>query len=175
MMRPASSASSTDIIEKLGKAIREFTRDIEQLELARNEDRATIRELEIGVLKGPCSSKVKVKWGLDPRSLMPLVVRLGKTRKEEIVRFDKARLDVEFGKMLKARVLNPEQTELQTQLRRDIRVSVRHGEHAPSSACARAYLHILQAIQDRVTKMEDHLHTSKKKLNEFKTGKPSIK
>jgi len=64
MMRPASSASSTDIIERLGKAIREFTRDIEQLELARNEDRATIRELEIGVLKGPCSSKVK--WGLDP-------------------------------------------------------------------------------------------------------------
>jgi hypothetical protein len=62
---------------------------------------------------------------------MPLVVaRLGKTRKEEIVRFDKARLDVEFGKMLKARVLNPEQTELQTQLRRDIRVSGRHGERA---------------------------------------------
>jgi hypothetical protein len=56
-MRPASSASSTDIIDRLGKAIREFTRDIEQLELARNEDHATIRELEIGVLKGPCSSK----------------------------------------------------------------------------------------------------------------------
>jgi hypothetical protein len=33
--------------------IHEFARDIESLELARNEDHATIRELEIGVLKGP--------------------------------------------------------------------------------------------------------------------------
>lgn len=54
--------------------------------------------------------------------------------------------------MLRARILSPEQTELQTQLRRDIR-----------------------AIQDRVTKMEDHLHASKKKVNEVRTGKPSIK
>ena len=38
------------------------------------------------------------------------------------MRFDKARSDVEFGRMLRARVLSPEQTELQTQLRRDIRV-----------------------------------------------------
>jgi hypothetical protein len=45
-----------------------------------------------------------------------------KTRKEEIVRFDKARSDVEFGRMLRARILSPEQTELQAQLRRDIRV-----------------------------------------------------
>ncbi|KAH9178383.1 hypothetical protein EDB89DRAFT_1930924, partial [Lactarius sanguifluus] len=53
--------------------------------------------------------------------------------------------------MLKSRFLSPEQTELQTQLRRNIR-----------------------SIQDRVTKMEDHLQASKKKLNEFKTGRPSI-
>jgi len=38
------------------------------------------------------------------------------------VRFDKARSDVVFGRMLRARILSPEQTELQTQLRRDIRV-----------------------------------------------------
>jgi len=68
------------------------------------------------------------------------------------VRFDKARSDVEFGRMLRTRILSPEQTELQTQLRRDIR-----------------------AIQDRVTKMEDHLQGSKKKLNEVKTGRPGIK
>ena len=47
---------------------------------------------------------------------------LAKTRKEEITRFDKARSDVEFGKMLKSRFLSPEQTELQTQLRRNTRV-----------------------------------------------------
>jgi hypothetical protein len=41
-----------DDVEGLAKAIRESERDLEQLELARNEDRVTIRELEIGVLKG---------------------------------------------------------------------------------------------------------------------------
>lgn len=40
-------------VEGLAKIIRECERDVEQLEHARSEDRATIRELEIGVLKGP--------------------------------------------------------------------------------------------------------------------------
>ena len=52
-MQPTSSPSSADIVEGLTKMIREFARDIEQLELARHEDNATLRELEIGVLKGP--------------------------------------------------------------------------------------------------------------------------
>jgi hypothetical protein len=43
---------SADIKEGLAKTIDEFTRDIELLELTRNEDLATFRELEIGVLKG---------------------------------------------------------------------------------------------------------------------------
>jgi hypothetical protein len=34
------------------KTIYDLERDIEPLELVRNEDRATIRELEIGLLKG---------------------------------------------------------------------------------------------------------------------------
>lgn len=75
--------------------------------------------------------------------------------------------------MMKARILSPEQTELQTQLRRDMRVSLK------DTGMYVAFMHkltrILQSIQDRVTKMEDHLQGSKKKLNEFKTGKPSIK
>jgi nucleoporin NUP159 len=50
---------------------------------------------------------------------------LAKTSKEEIARFDKARSDVEFGNMLKTRMLSPEQTELQTQLRRGIQVSAK--------------------------------------------------
>ncbi|KAH9029814.1 hypothetical protein EDB85DRAFT_2249877 [Lactarius pseudohatsudake] len=71
---------------------------------------------------------------------------------EEITCFDKAQSDMKFGKMLKSRFLSPKQTELQTQLHRNI-----------------------QSIQDQVTKMEDHLQASKKKLKEFKTGWPSIK
>jgi len=50
-MRPAS-APSADIKEDLAKTIGEFARQVELLEVARNEDRASIRELEIGVLKG---------------------------------------------------------------------------------------------------------------------------
>ncbi len=55
-MKPTSGRSPVDILNGLTKTIREFSRDIEQLELARNEDNATIRELEIGVLKGPLTS-----------------------------------------------------------------------------------------------------------------------
>jgi hypothetical protein len=54
-MRLTSSVPPVDL-ERLETTIREFARDIEQLELARNEDRATIRELEIGVLKGLLTS-----------------------------------------------------------------------------------------------------------------------
>jgi hypothetical protein len=60
-MKPSSGRSSADILEGLTKTIREFGSDIEQLELARNEDNATIRELEIGVLKGPLTSLWPVK------------------------------------------------------------------------------------------------------------------
>jgi len=51
-MKPSLGRSSADILEGLTKTIRECASDIEQLDLARNEDNATIRELEIGVLKG---------------------------------------------------------------------------------------------------------------------------
>lgn len=46
------------------------------------------------------------------------------TRKEEIVRFSKAKADPEFSKMLKMRTLGPDATETQSQLRKQIRVSV---------------------------------------------------
>jgi len=40
------------------------------------------------------------------------------------VRFDKARTDSEFAKLLKVRTLGPEYLEIQSQLRRDIRVGI---------------------------------------------------
>ena len=55
-MKPSSGRSSADVLEDLTKTIRECASDIEQLELARSEDNATIRELEIGVLKGLLTS-----------------------------------------------------------------------------------------------------------------------
>jgi hypothetical protein len=62
-MRPTSSPSFFDITVGLTKIIHEFARDIEQLELARNEDNAALRELEIGVLKGSFTS-LRERWGL---------------------------------------------------------------------------------------------------------------
>ena len=44
------------------------------------------------------------------------------TRKEEIVRFSKAKNDPEFSKMLKSRTLGPDAAETQSQLRRQIQV-----------------------------------------------------
>ena len=44
--------------------------------------------------------------------------------KEEIARFNKARTDTEFAKLLKVRTLGPEYLEIQSQLRRDIRVCI---------------------------------------------------
>jgi hypothetical protein len=55
------------------------------------------------------------------------------------VRFDKARSDVEFGRMLRTRILSPEQTELQTQLRRDIRVGRSSSAYASAYACHRQF------------------------------------
>ncbi|KAH7912317.1 hypothetical protein BJ138DRAFT_973611, partial [Hygrophoropsis aurantiaca] len=74
------------------------------------------------------------------------------TKKEEIVRFNRAKTDTEFAKMLKVRTLGPEYLETQTQLRRDIR-----------------------AIRDRIQKLEDHLQASKKRISEFRTGKPALR
>lgn len=97
-------------------------------------------------LKQQRSSLRKALRDLDNNMLKAL------TKKEEIVRFDKARTDSEFAKLLKVRTLGPEYLEVQSQLRRDIR-----------------------AVRDRVQKLEDHLQASKRRLQEFKTGKPSFR
>ncbi|TDL16488.1 hypothetical protein BD410DRAFT_902018 [Rickenella mellea] len=74
------------------------------------------------------------------------------TRKEEIVRFSRAKADPEFAKMLKVRTLGPEHAETQTLLRKQIR-----------------------SINDRVEQLEDHLQSCMKKLSEYRTGKPSFR
>ncbi|KAI0059163.1 hypothetical protein BV25DRAFT_1918637 [Artomyces pyxidatus] len=120
-------AFTYDKITRLGKDIKAHVGDLAHLAESRKEDLATIREFESNLLRA-------------------------KTRKEEIVHFDKAKSDVEFAKMLKTRFLGPEHTELQTKLRRDI-----------------------EDVNDRITKMEDTLATHKKDLSRVKTGKPGIK
>jgi len=49
---------------------------------------------------------------------------IAKTRKEEIARFQKAKNDKEFAKILKSRSLGPELSETQMHLRKSIRVRI---------------------------------------------------
>ncbi|KAH8094446.1 hypothetical protein BXZ70DRAFT_947463 [Cristinia sonorae] len=114
--------------------VHEFARIMKSLE----KDVAELKEIKGGHVK-------------SIRELESSLLR-ATTRKEEIIRFDKASTDAEFAKLLKSRTLGPEHLETQTQLRRQIRV-----------------------IRDRVQTLEDHLQAAKKRLNQFKTGKPAVR
>lgn len=100
--------------------------------------------------------------------LLKLIQPLASTRKEEISRFAKAKSDQEFGRMLKSRTLGPEHLEAQMQLRRSVRVSGMHKRIEPRLICSKI-------IWDRIEKLEDHLQAFKKRINESKSGRPSIK
>ncbi|KAG8212928.1 hypothetical protein J3R82DRAFT_11286 [Butyriboletus roseoflavus] len=114
-------------IEEYGRVLANVQVDVKELKLQRVSLRKSLKELDSNMLKVT-------------------------TRKEEIIRFNKAKTDVEFAKMLKIRTLAPEYSETQSQLRKNIR-----------------------AIKDRVQKLEDHLQTSKKRINELRTGRPSLR
>ncbi|KAG6884149.1 hypothetical protein C0993_000926, partial [Termitomyces sp. T159_Od127] len=112
---------------QFGKILLHFEKDLDELHDIRIAQRTQLKEIQSNVLKA-------------------------KTRREEIGRFNRAKDDKEFAKMLKARSLGPEHIETQAQLRRAIRT-----------------------IRDRVQTLEDHLKGSKKKLTQVKTGRPSIR
>ncbi|KAH0584932.1 hypothetical protein H2248_008204 [Termitomyces sp. 'cryptogamus'] len=112
---------------QFGRILVQFEKDLDELRDIRLAQHTQLKEIQSNALKA-------------------------KTRKEEIGRFDRAKNDKEFAKMLRARSLGPEHLETQAQLRRAIRV-----------------------IRDRVQTLEDHLRGSKKKLTQVKTGRPSIR
>ncbi|KIK63689.1 hypothetical protein GYMLUDRAFT_40753 [Collybiopsis luxurians FD-317 M1] len=85
------------------------------------------------------------------RDVGKMMIKAG-TRREEIARFNKAKSDNEFSKMLKSRTLGPEHLESQTQMRRNIR-----------------------ALRTKVDQLEDQLRAQKKRLTEVKSGRPTIK
>ncbi|KIK81178.1 hypothetical protein PAXRUDRAFT_833034 [Paxillus rubicundulus Ve08.2h10] len=114
-------------IKEYGRLLADVQTDVKELKSQRGSLRKVLRELDSNMLKAG-------------------------TRKEEIIRFNRAKTDAEFSKMLKVRTLGPEYMETQSQLRRDIR-----------------------AIRDRVQKLEDHLQVSKKRINELKLGRPSLR
>ncbi|KAF9463874.1 hypothetical protein BDZ94DRAFT_1282304 [Collybia nuda] len=112
---------------QFGQVLQQYQQDLETLKELREKQSHALRSLQSNMLKAG-------------------------TRREEISRFNKAKDDNEFAKMLKARTLGPEHLETQTQLRRNIR-----------------------AMRDRIEKLEEHLKTSKKKLSQLNSGKPGLR
>ncbi|KAF7306316.1 hypothetical protein MIND_00422800 [Mycena indigotica] len=95
--------------------------------------------------------ETEAQWEKRIRDLENNLLKAG-TRREEVGRFLKAQHDKDFAKMLKARSLGPEHLETQTHLRRTVR-----------------------AVQDRVQKLESHLHEHKKRLSRADSGKPGLR
>ncbi|TFK40216.1 hypothetical protein BDQ12DRAFT_602582 [Crucibulum laeve] len=112
---------------QFGQLLKQYEQDLVELKEKREKQKQMLRELQRSMLKAG-------------------------TRREEIVRFNKAKNDAEFAKMLRARTLGPEHLETQTQLRRNIRI-----------------------MRDRIQKLEANLQASKKKLAQSTTGKPGFR
>jgi len=103
-------------IKTWGQVLKTLQDDIEQLHENRMTISQSLRELESSVLRG------KLSRYFDSSEIAVDVDLTAGTKKEEIARFNKAKTDPEFAKMLKVRTLGPEHLETQSQLRRDIRV-----------------------------------------------------
>jgi nucleoporin NUP159 len=102
-------------LKQFGALLLQYQSDLQSLEVDRDREKQALKEIKSNILKGAqlfIFSSVS-----EPMSLV------AGTRREEIARFNKAKDDKEFAKMLKARTLGPEHSETQTQLRKSIRVS----------------------------------------------------
>lgn len=84
---------------QFGTVLRQYSKDLKELKEMRDVQKSALKALQSETLKAA-------------------------TRKEEIERFNKAKSDEEFKKMLKSRSLGPENFEAQTQLRRNIWASI---------------------------------------------------
>jgi nucleoporin NUP159 len=96
------------------QVLQQYEQDLSALKEARDTQSQALRELQSNMLKGMCRTAAAPN--------QTLICLIAGTRKEEIIRFNKAKNDSDFAKMLKSRTLGPEHLETQTQLRRDIRV-----------------------------------------------------
>ncbi|KAL0063673.1 hypothetical protein AAF712_009365 [Marasmius tenuissimus] len=127
--------------EDLGDASKWGLCDAPQMSATLLQYEKDVRELKEG------TQKQKQSIGELNKSM----IKAG-TRREEIARFNKAKSDNEFVKMLKSRTLGPEHLETQTQLRRNIR-----------------------NLSTRVEQLEDQLKSHKKKIAEYNSGRPFLR
>lgn len=104
---------------QFGQVLLQYQQDLDTLKELRGKQTHALRSLQSNMLKGTSHPL---------QSIFISTIRPAGTRREEISRFNKAKDDNEFAKMLKARTLGPEHLETQTQLRRNIRVSVHRSQ-----------------------------------------------
>lgn len=155
-------------LELFGKLLHTLEPDIQEIKKWNGIANGTVNELEASLLKGMPSPFVLA----TTNSLLLSLIAAG-ARKEEIVRFSKAKTDKEFARMMKSRTLHPEQVEMQHQLRRRYRVS-RPGLTVNYTGLS-PFICIIQVLCDSLDQLETHLRNCKKRVNEYVTGKPSFK
>lgn len=115
--------------------------DLELLKESRDEAKKVLKELGSGVVKGLFIITFKsLRYAYHSRA--------ANTRKEEIERFNRAKEDDNFAKMLRGRTLGPEHLETRARLR---------GE--------------LMRRKTEVSKLEDVLKEYKKKVSSMKSYK----
>jgi nucleoporin NUP159 len=103
-------------ITQLGGKLRHIQSDLSSLQKLRIEHAAAIRALRGQMLKGTCD-----RFSERLSRMLKKIFAAG-TRKEEVVRFHRAKTDKEFAMILRERTLGPEHLEAQNQLRKDVRV-----------------------------------------------------
>lgn len=103
-------------IKTWGLVLKTLQHNIKQIGENRLSLLQSLRQLESSMLRGGAIRFSKLDMSTDKFS--------AGTKKEEITRFNRAKTDPEFAKMLKVRTLGPEHLETQSQLRRDIRVGL---------------------------------------------------
>lgn len=107
-------------LEAFSKLIKGIEKDIIAVYETNKELVPVVKEIESDLLKGRFFCHYKCIRHVD--------YSLAETRKEEIVRFSKAKADPDFARMLKTRTLGPEAAETQSHLRKQIRVSTMETE-----------------------------------------------
>ncbi|VDC04817.1 unnamed protein product [Peniophora sp. CBMAI 1063] len=124
---PGRVVPTMDMVQSVGKQVHGLVDDLEYLRTSFEEDQGFVRELETGLLRA-------------------------KTRKEVVAKFDAAKDDEGYSRIMKSQSLNPDHSEQQTQLRRSIRT-----------------------ITERVAQLEGKLQADKRRLEETRLGKSRIK
>ena len=122
-LRTADASSNANCslrdIHQFGENIRQMRSNLSLLQRLRAEHASANRALRGQMLKGNCHGSSERSYPILNEALVACAAG---TKKEEVVRFHRAKTDAEFAMILRERTLGPEHLETQNQLRKDVRV-----------------------------------------------------